>query len=151
MDYIPNMGGKTPAMLSARVGRDKCIRSLVAFGVDCRRPKLYGEDEGWTPLHFAACGNHPKVVAALREGSVGYQDIDQMTASGDTPLMLAAASGADQAVQKLLEHGASTSLTDRAGMNAAKIARDRGHDQTARAIEAHEELFDLVESESTLE
>jgi ankyrin repeat protein len=147
MDYMPDKHGLTAAMLSARAGHDDCIRALVACGVDCRRPKLYGKKEGWTPLHFAAANNHSKVITALREERIGYQDIDQLDADGNTPLMVAAASDAEQAVQKLLEHGASTGLTDLEERSAAKVAREHGHEQTARIIEAHEELSDLSESE----
>jgi ankyrin repeat protein len=72
-----------------------------------------------------------EVIALLLEAKA---DVDLADLEGVTPLMKAARSGQEAAVEALLKGGADPSQRDRAGRDAASWARSAGHEALAKRL-----------------
>ena len=113
---LANASDETPLMMAALRGRLDWSQRLLERGAKLNRP-------GWTPLHYAASGPEPKVVALLLDrGAV----VDAPSPNRGTPLMMAARYGDEGAVALLLARGASLELRNDRGQNAADFARLAG-------------------------
>lgn len=121
----PNAHGETALMFAALKGRLDWAQRLVRLGAQVQR-------EGWTPLHYAASGPEPRVVAFLLDAGAL---IDARSPPGSTPLMLAARYGDERSVDVLLQRGADASLKNPAGWDAADFARMAGRDRLADRLE----------------
>ena len=80
--------GKTPLSVAAVWGH----HDVAAYLVKHKASINSSDDNGWTPLHYAASGNHPKVVEVL----LGCDGIDVTAVdkiSGDTALQDAESRG----------------------------------------------------------
>lgn len=66
--------------------------------------------DGWTPLHLAACNGHQEVVHEL---IVGKCNVNMRTESGMGPLHMAASQGFEEIVQQLLDAGAAPDMQDK--------------------------------------
>eukprot|EP00759_Apiculatamorpha_spiralis_P018322 PhF_6_TR24778/c0_g1_i2/m.34036 len=73
------------------------------------------DENGFTPLHFAALNGHVHVMRFLLSQKV---DVDALGHDGSTPLMRAALGGFPKACQLLLDHGAVLSIQDKRGYTA---------------------------------
>ncbi len=101
------LGGYTPLHLAARAGHAAVAGILLEAGAD---PNQF-TTTGATAAHFAAEADAGAVTAALLAHGA---DVDARDAFAErTPLMFAAARGADAAVRTLLEAGADLALTTR--------------------------------------
>src|SRR5438067_8560082 len=110
-----NAGPFTPdttLALAARAGDAPQIRQLVKEGADPNAPSG-GND--WTPLLHAIHKHQNASLAALIESGA---DPNRASASGVTPLMMAAGYGYDDTVQLLLARGARAALKNAAGESA---------------------------------
>ena len=81
------------------------------------------------------------LLAALNDDADRLRDLlsrgagtECRTETGATPLICAAAKGADAAVEVLLECDANVVATDKLGANCLTLAACHGHVETARAI-----------------
>ncbi|CRL01979.1 CLUMA_CG015369, isoform A [Clunio marinus] len=100
-------------------------------GVDVNK----ADNEGNTPLHFAAQAGQTEIVNMLLTKSKGI-NIDAKNNLGFTPLMKAALQGRTKSAKLLLFAGASATLTDPSrGFRADQWARYCGRHQTAEMIE----------------
>ncbi len=82
--------------------------------------------DDYTPLHNAARdGDTEAVKKLLRQGASVYA---VTTASGVTPLILAATAGHEQIVEVLLDAGAAVNTADKTGGTALLYASAKGHD-----------------------
>ena len=87
---------------------------------------------GWTPLHYAASGPEPKLVALLLErGAL----IEAHSPNRTTPLMMAARYGANDSAVLLLQRGADVRVKNDAGFNAVDFARQAGREPLAAQLE----------------
>ena len=111
-----NAADETPVMIAALRGNLDGVQQLLARGASVNR-------SGWSPLHYAATGPEVKVVAALLEKGA---QVDAQSPNGTTALMMAARYGSDDSAELLLRQGASTSLRNQKGMNAADFAASVG-------------------------
>jgi ankyrin repeat protein len=118
--------GETALMMAAISGRLDWVERLVARGAAVNRP-------GWTPLHYAASGPDPRIVARLVELGAA---IDARSPNDSTPLMLAAGYGDQRNALVLLGLGADPSPRNARGLSAADFARQAGHDPLAEQLEA---------------
>ena len=121
-----NRFGETALMLAALQGRLDLVRRLLDRGAAV-------EQEGWTPLHYAASGPETQVVALLLARGAA---IEARSPNGTTPLMMAARYGNEQSVAVLLEHQADTQARNDRGMNAADFARSVGRAELAKRLES---------------
>lgn len=111
-----NASGETPLMMAALRGELEWARRLLERGAKVHRA-------GWSPLHYAATGNEPRIVALLLDRGA---PIDARSPNGTTPLMMAARYGAEAGVDLLLARGADKQLRNDLDLDArafAKLAR----------------------------
>ena len=111
-----NASGETPLMMAALRGELEWARRLLERGVKVHQA-------GWSPLHYAATGNEPRIVALLLDRGA---PIDARSPNGTTPLMMAARYGAEAGVDFLLARGADKQLRNDLDLDArafAKLAR----------------------------
>lgn len=122
----PNAAGETALMMAALRGHEAWVLRLLERGAAVNR-------SGWSPLHYAASGPEPKVVALLLARGA---NVDALSPNGSTPLMMAAGYGAIDGAALLLARGADARLRNRAGLDAAAFARRAGRDALADRIAA---------------
>ena len=113
-----NGSGETPLMLAALRGQLEWARRLIERGAKVHRA-------GWSPLHYAATGPEPKVVALLLDRGA---PIDARSPTQNTPLMMAARYGAEANVDLLLARGADKRLRNDRELDAAGVASLAGRD-----------------------
>jgi hypothetical protein len=120
-----NAAGETPLMIAAMRGSLDWTRRLVERGAQVNR-------EGWTPLHYAASGPDPAVLAYLLDrGAI----VDARAPNGSTALMMAASYGPEASVRLLLERGADAKLRNLRDMSAADFARAGGREALAAQLD----------------
>jgi ankyrin repeat protein len=120
-----NAAGETALMIAALRGQHDWARRLVERGARVNR-------DGWTPLHYAASGPEPKVVALLLDpGGL----LDAPSPNHSTPLMMAARYGAEAGADLLLARGADPTVRNDKALNAADFARAAGRDALAERLQ----------------
>jgi hypothetical protein len=120
-----NHNGETPLMMAALRGQLEWAQRLLARGAAVNK-------EGWSPLHYAATGPEPKVVALLLERGA---QIDAPSPNRTTPVMMAAQYGAEASVTLLLERGANAKLRNDKGFGVVDFARLGGREALAARLE----------------
>lgn len=101
------------------------------------------DNEGNTPLHFAAQAGHHEVIIRLL-ACFKTLAVDVRNSVGMTPLMKAALQGKTKCVRLLLNAGASPTLRDpNRGLCAHEWATFCGRHQTARVIECFIKLHKI--------
>lgn len=121
-----NAAHETPLMMAALRGALTWTQRLVERGAQVNR-------EGWTPLHYAASGPEPKVVAWLLDKGA---QIDAPSPNRTTALMMASRYGAIDSATLLLSRGASVAARNEVGLIAADFARTAGRDALVQALES---------------
>lgn len=121
-----NAVGETPLMMAALRGQQVWVERLLARGASLER-------DGWTPLHYAASGPAPQIVALLLDRGAA---IEARSPNGTTPLMMAAGYGAIDSADLLLRRGADPKLRNANGLTAADFARRAGRDALAARLDS---------------
>ncbi|WKB53307.1 ankyrin repeat domain-containing protein [Eleftheria terrae] len=129
-----NALGESPLMMAALKRELDWCRRLIERGADVNKT-------GWTPLHYAASGGKPEVVALLLEH---HAFIDAESPNKTTPLMMAARYGSDDATRVLLEAGADPTLRNEKGLTAADFARAAERVKLAEEIERHARTYNAA-------
>lgn len=120
-----NGAGETALMMAALRGHLAAAHRLLERGAAVNRP-------GWTPLHYAASGTEPRMVALLLDRGAR---IDAPAPNGNTPLMMAARYGAQEVAELLLARGAAVAPRNRNGLGAADFARAVDRERLAQRLE----------------
>ena len=107
-------------MVACAAGWLHVVRRLIAGGVDANHVNEQGE----TPLTYAATWGHEAVVACLLAKGA---KVDHPSAPSWTPLMYAASRGNRRVVLALLINGADILREDKLGRTAADLAKNAGH------------------------
>lgn len=121
-----NLANETPLMMAALRGQFEGARQLLDRGAALNRP-------GWTPLHYAASGPEPRLVALLLDRGA---QIEALSPNRTTPLMMAARYGPEEAVDLLLARGASLRSRNDAGLGPADFAELDGRESLAARLKA---------------
>ncbi|MES2957832.1 MAG: ankyrin repeat domain-containing protein [Pseudomonadota bacterium] len=121
-----NASGETPLMMAALRGDLDWAERLIKRGAKIHK-------DGWSPLHYAATGEEPKLVAMLLDRGA---PIDARSPNGNTPLMMAARYGAEASVDLLLARGASKALRNALGQDASDTATLAGREFLLRRLDA---------------
>jgi len=121
-----NNVGETALMLAALQGQLELSRRLIAQGATIIQA-------GWNPLHYAATGPEPKIVALLLERGA---PIEARSPNGTTALMMAAGYGNEQSVTLLLAKHADATARNERGLNAADFARIAGRESLTKRLES---------------
>ena len=122
--------GRTALMLASFNGHTKVATALLRAGAE---PNVH-DSSGRTALMFASTGPYPETVALLIRCDADVNAVD--TGEGWTPLMFAAAEGHREVVRVLLNNNADPTATDADGDTAASFARQSGHQDLARSLQA---------------
>lgn len=115
---VVNGNGETPLMMAALRGDLVWAQRLIDRGAKVHR-------EGWSPLHYAATGPEPKIVALLLDRGA---PIDAPSPNRSTPLMMAARYGAEANVDLLLARGANKRLRNDRDLDASGFAKLGGRE-----------------------
>ncbi len=111
-------------MMAALRGDLALTRQLLERGAKVNR-------DGWTPLHYAASGPEPKVVALLLDRGAS---IDAPSPNGTTPLMMAARYGSIDAADLLAARGANLTRKNEKGLTPADFAAGAGRETLAARL-----------------
>jgi uncharacterized protein len=122
----PNAAGETPLMMAALRGSLEWTQRLAERGAPINR-------SGWTPLHYAASGPEPKVVAYLLDRGAA---INAPAPNGSTALMMAARYGNEESVDLMLARGADVRVRNQRNLNAADFARGADREALASRLDA---------------
>jgi ankyrin repeat protein len=114
-------------MVACAAGWLQVVRRLIANGIDANHVNEQGE----TPLTYAATWGHEAVVACLLAKGA---KVDHPVELAWTPLMYAASRGNRRIVLALLINGADVLRHDRNGRTAADLAGNAGHLDCASLI-----------------
>jgi uncharacterized protein len=120
-----NEAGETPLMMAALRGSVEWTRKLIERGAQVHKP-------GWSPVHYAATGPEPAVLAVLLDAGA---PVEARSPNGTTPLMMAARYGKEASVDLLLARGADVRARNDAGATAAEFARMDGRVRLAARLE----------------
>lgn len=113
-----NASGETPLMMAALRGNLGWAQRLLQRGAQVHK-------EGWSPIHYAATGPEPKMVALLLDKGA---PIDAESPNRSTPLMMASRYGAEAGVDLLLARGADARRRNDLNLSAIDFARQGGRD-----------------------
>lgn len=123
-----NRLGETPLMYLAVVGETARAQALIKRGAQVNRL-------GWTPLHYAASRGHLETVNLLLENGA---QVNSPGPDGTSALMMAAFSGEQPIVQRLLDAGADPAMQTLQKESAGDWARKRGFNALGEKLDAVE-------------
>lgn len=121
-----NASGETPLMMAALHGHFGWAQRLIERGAKIHR-------EGWSPLHYAATGPEPRIVALLLDRGA---PVNAPSPNRSTPLMMAARYGVEASVDLLLARGADKGLRNDRDLDASGFAKLAGRDYLMQRLQA---------------
>lgn len=117
---VQDFDGDTPLHDAVLASQNEALVTLLYLGAN---PEIQNDPGCFTPFHLACCrGYYPNVVTLFPF----ITDINQRTASGDTPLTLALQGLNDDIIYFLLENGADPHIMNQNGEMAIDIALSLG-------------------------
>lgn len=110
--------GVSPLHLAARCGALDSLVCLVAYKADV----MMFDNHGWVSAHYAAFFNHVDCLLHLIQHEPHLLELKSSDRLESTPILLAASSGALDAVKCLIDEGAQYTSTDTEGNGAVHLA-----------------------------
>ncbi len=122
---LANQFGETPLMYVALMGDVPRAKKLLARGALVNK-------EGWTPLHYASTkGQATMVNLLLASGALP----NEISPEGNTALFMAVQTDSLETVQLLISAGADPTASNLKAQDSIDMARLKGKDALARALE----------------
>ncbi len=103
------------------------VKTLIEGGVE----KTVQDENGMTPLNYAARAGNLNVIKALFEGDKKFSPNGLINRNKETPVFLAAEYGHLEVVKFFVEKGANIHLTTSSGQTPYSIALEYGHFEVA--------------------
>ncbi|KAJ7345541.1 hypothetical protein JRQ81_001491 [Phrynocephalus forsythii] len=126
--------GPTALHLAAQCGSLESLHYLLAFKADYRLP----DERGWMPIHFAAFYDNVVCITVLCRKDPELLEAETRAEFHSTPLLLAATSGALDAIQYLFSLQANWLKKDSKGNNIIHLAVLNFHTEVLKhLIELH--------------
>lgn len=126
--------GTTPTLMAAIHGHQEVFDLLRKHGGHLTAPSRginTPVQDGWTPLHLAACHDRPSIVSViLSQGA----DVNARMNLNETALHVVAYNGCPEVAKILLAHGADVSARGRAGNTALHAAAYYGRNRVATIL-----------------
>lgn len=122
---LKNPKGETALFMAAKLGHASMVKLLCQ-----RKAELMPDNNGDTPLHAAAKGNHTGIALFLLD----VVPIDEPGCTGRTPLYYAVIRGRMEMTELLLTRGACIEARDVEGRYAIIRAVDAGHSAIAKLL-----------------
>jgi ankyrin repeat protein len=120
-----NDAGESPLMMAALRGQLGWAERLLARGAKVHQA-------GWAPIHYAATGPEPKLVALLLDRGA---PLEAESPNRSTPLMMAAGYGPEASVDLLLARGADARRRNDRDYDAAAFARQGGREFLVKRLQ----------------
>ncbi len=122
--------GRTALLLASCDGHTDVVQLLLESDAHINHRNF----DGSTALMFAASGANHETVRMLLKAGADADVVDK--GEGFTALMYAAAEGQAEVVRVLLRHDADVTVRDKDGDTAADFAKQNGHIEVTRLLEA---------------
>jgi ankyrin repeat protein len=116
---LTNKSGENALMLAAFDGELALVKSLVL------QKKAAVNKLGWAPIHYAATNGHLEITQFLMANGA---QINALSPSETTPLMMSIGSGNVQLIKYLLDNGADLRMRNHEGYTAIDVAQLFGKD-----------------------
>jgi len=116
---LTNKSGENALMLAAFDGELALVKNLVL------EKKASVNKPGWAPIHYAATNGHLDITKFLVANGA---QVNSLSPSETTPLMMSIGSGNDQLIKYLLDNGADLRLRNHEGYTAIDVAQLFGKD-----------------------
>ena len=120
--------GVSPLHLAARCGALDSLVCLVTYKADV----MMFDSQGWVSVHYAAFFNHVDCLLHLIRHEPKLLELKSNDDLESTPILLAASSGALDAVKCLIEQGAQYTSIDKEGNGAVHLAALHFHTNTLK-------------------
>lgn len=122
---LENQFGESALMYVALLGDTARAQKLIARGAKVNK-------EGWTPLQYASTkGQAPMVKLLLANGALP----NEISPEGNTALFMAVQTESLETVQLLINAGADPTASNLKAQDSIDMARLKGKDALARALE----------------
>lgn len=116
---LTNKSGENALMLAAFDGELALVKNLVL------EKNAAVNKPGWAPIHYAATNGHLDITQFLVANGA---QVNSLSPSETTPLMMSIGSGNDQLIKYLLDNGADLRLRNHEGYTAIDVAQLFGKD-----------------------
>ena len=116
---LTNKSGENALMMAAFDGQLPLVKTLVV------EKKAAVNKTGWAPIHYAATNGHLEIVQFLMANGA---QINALSPSETTPLMMSIGSGNELLIKYLLDNGADLRMRNHEGYTAIDVAQLFGKD-----------------------
>lgn len=122
---LTNKSGENALMMAAFDGQLSLVKTLV---ID---KKAAVNKTGWAPIHYAATNGHLEITQFLMANGA---QVNALSPSETTPLMMSVGSGNDQLIKYLLDSGADLRMRNHEGYTAIDVAQLFGKDDIRNGL-----------------
>uniref|UniRef100_A0A2K6DYF7 Ankyrin repeat domain 44 n=1 Tax=Macaca nemestrina TaxID=9545 RepID=A0A2K6DYF7_MACNE len=117
-----NVYGNTALHIACYNGQDAVVNELIDYGANVNQPN----NNGFTPLHFAAASTHGALCLELLVNNGA--DVNIQSKDGKSPLHMTAVHGRFTRSQTLIQNGGEIDCVDKDGNTPLHVAARYGHE-----------------------
>jgi hypothetical protein len=122
---LTNKSGENALMMAAFDGQLSLVKTLV---ID---KKAAVNKLGWAPIHYSATNGHLEITQFLMANGA---QVNALSPSETTPLMMSIGSGNEQLIKYLLDNGADLRMRNHEGYTAIDVAQLFGKDDIRNGL-----------------